>query len=219
MEFKDLTLKKKIEHIWEYYKLHIIGTIFITACIAMFINHTFINPDPELYCGIAIYGPHLSTEEIQKTDSYLTEKNVPPEVNEAVTTLNFFFTDGTEGEDVIQDEEMLNKFYTYLYALEIDLFIGNKEDFESCVKADFIDPLTDYLPENTVRTFEEKGLVYYSKAPEDKKENAYGIEIKNSALFKSIGILQDDTYYLGFVPLEGREEKSSKTALEILKEQ
>lgn len=218
MEFKDLTFLKKIEHIWEYYKIHIIGTIFIAVCFWMFINHTFINPDPELYCGIAIYGPHLSTEETQKIDAYLTEKNVEPDVNEAVTTLNFFFTEGTEGEDVLQDEDMLNKFYTYLYALEIDLFIGTKEDFENCVKADFIDPLTDHLPAPTVKTFKDKGLLYYSKAPEDEEEKAYGIEVKNSALFREINILQDDTYYIGFVPLEGRKEKSAKTALEILKE-
>lgn len=217
MKFKDMTPKQKAEHIWEYYKIHIFAVICTAALAAYLIYRFFINPMPGMYVGIAVYGPHLSAEETEAFNAYLNEHVIDPNLNEAVDTVNFFFTEGSGSEDKIQDSDMLEKFYTYLYSTQLDIFIGTEEDLRSCVKAEFLTPVTELMTQTETDALEEKEMLLYDKAEDDDEEKPYGISLADSSVLKQIGILQDDTYYLGFIPIEERMEKSAKTAKELIK--
>ena len=210
MEFKELTPKKKLEHIWEYYKIHIISLIAIIGVIIWGVNHFILHPEPTVCCGVAVYGPHISVDTVQELENRLTAGIVPQGVNEKAEVTNFFFTEGKSSEDVIQDQDMLNKFYTYLYSLQLDIFIGNKEDTEACIKADFLNPVDKYFGEEEMKAFEDGSRLLYGMGSEDKEEKPYAIKIENSALANELGILNDDEYYIGFVPIEGREETAKK---------
>lgn len=212
MEFKDLDFKHKLEHIWEYYKIPIFGTIFAVIVVISLFDHWVLHPDPELYCGIAVYGPHVESEKLTALDDLLTQKNVEPGVNEAVITTNFFFT--PNGDDSVQDADMLDKFYTYLFTMQVNLFIANKEDLESCVKAEYVNPINKLISKEKLAEFDEKGYVLYTEATENKETLPYGIALTDSKLLKSFGILQDDTYYLAYIPSDDniKKENTLKTA-------
>ena len=60
MTFKDLSKKKKFEYIWDYYKLHIIGTILAVLALSSLIYTMFIRIPDTNFCGVAIYGQFLS---------------------------------------------------------------------------------------------------------------------------------------------------------------
>lgn len=218
MEFKELSPKKKAEHIWEYYKIPIIGAIMTIVIVCAMFNRLVLNPEPTNFCGIAIYGPHISVDTITSLENTLTSAVVPAENNEAVNIINFFFTEGKKEEDILQDQDMLNKFYTYLYAMELDIFIGTEEDLRNCISAEFLSPITDFLPNNKVEELTKKGLVLNGKITEDSDEQPFGIELSDSALFKQQNVLNDKKYYLGFIIIEGKKDKTASTALEILKE-
>ena len=216
MEFKNMPLPKKIEHIWEYYKIHIFAVIFAVGAVIWLVNRFIINPAPKMYTGIAIYGPHVSIEEINRFNDYINEKVIPDGVNEAVETTNFFFTEGTESEDAIQDADMLNKFNTYMFSLQLDIFIGTEDDLRSCVKSEYVDPITEYLGEDRVKELEDAGLVIYDSATENGEEQPFGISLENSGIINGLESLKGEKWYLGFVPIEGREEKAANTAEAII---
>ncbi len=218
MNFKELSFPKKIEYIWEYYKIHIISVISVVALGIWLVNRLVLNPPPEVCMGIAIYGPYVQTDKIAELNNYLNEKLIPPDVNETIETVNFFFTEDTEAEDVVQDADMKNKFYTYLYSMQLDLLILNEEEFKSCIKAEFLTPVTDFLSADTVGELEDNGKLLYDSVTDGGEQLPYGISVADSAVFKDLGILDDDAYYIGFVPIDGKEEKTAQAALELIKE-
>ena len=210
MEFNELSPKKKAEFIWDYYKIPIIAAIIIVCIVIWGINHFIIHPEPQVCCGVAIYGPHIETETCDALEEILTAKITSPEENQKAEVTNFFFTEGSGSEDQIQDKDMLDKFYTYLYAMQLDIFIGNEEDTQACVKADFLSTVDDYITPEQKAEFEKDGRLLYGKDSDDEEELPYAVRINDPPLFKSLNILKDDTYYISFVPIEGREERVKK---------
>ena len=212
MEFKELTPKQKAQYIWDYYKIHIISAIAV-ICIAVWgINHFILHPDPEICCGIAVYGPHIDINGIDTMEEMITAKITEPEENLKAEVTNFFFTEGSSSEDQLQDRDMLDKFYTYLYALQLDIFIGNAEDTQSCVKADFLSTVDEYISPEQKAAFEKEGRLLYGKDSDDEDEMPYAVELKNNSFLKGLNILNDDTYYISFVPVKDREERVKKAA-------
>ena len=69
-----------------------------------------------------------------------------------------------------------------------------------------------YIPAEQMEAYEKDGRLLYGKDSDDKEQMPYAVELKNSALLKSMDILQDDTYYICFIPVTGREERAKKAA-------
>ena len=112
---------------------------------------------------------------------------------------------------------MLDKFYTYLYSMQLDLFMGTEDDIKSCIEAGFLMPITDYLPEETINELNESGLIVYGISPDDKEEQPYGISLANSAIIKNTGLSEENTFFIGFLPPKERMENTKKTAMELIK--
>ncbi len=210
MEFKELSPKQKAQYIWDYYKIHIIAFIAILGIAVWAVNHFIIHPEPTVCCGIAVYGPHIDIDTADAMEQIITSNITSPEENLKAEISNFFFTEGSGSEDQIQDKDMLDKFYTYLYAMQLDIFIGNEEDTQACVKADFLSTVDEYITPEQKAEFEKDGRLLYGKDSDDEEELPYAVRINDPPLFKSLDILKDDTYYISFVPIEGREEKTKK---------
>ncbi len=212
MEFNELSPKKKAEFIWDYYKIPIIAAIIIVCIVIWGINHFIIHPEPQVCCGVAIYGPHIETETCDALEEMLTAKITSPEENQKAEVTNFFFTEGSGSEDQLQDRDMLDKFYTYLYALQLDIFIGTEEDTKACIEADFLSTVDEYITKDKLLEFEKNEKLLYGKDSDDEEELPYAIALNDSTLMKSLGILQDETYYISFVPVDGRKEKTEAAA-------
>ncbi|MBQ9518446.1 MAG: hypothetical protein IJR59_00940 [Firmicutes bacterium] len=217
MDFKELSPKQKAQFIWDYYKIHIIAAVVIAGIAIWGINHFILHPEPAVCCGIAIYGPHIDIDTTDAIEEMITAKITEPDENLKAEITNFFFTGG-EGEDKLQDRDMLDKFYTYLYALQLDIFIGNEEDTQACIKADFLSTVDDYITPEQKAEFEKDGRLLYGKDSDDEEELPYAVKITDNAFLKSFDILRDDTYYIAFVPIDGREEKAKKAGQLFLTE-
>lgn len=203
LTFSELDKKKKFEHIWEYYKIHIIGGILIFIALLTFI---FKGPAPQLYCGIGIYGPHVSIDSISLMEENLeVGANVPKDYE--IDIVNFFMTNG---DDQLQDVDMVNKFQTYIMTLQLHLLIGSEAGVQEFLGADYIAPLSQYLSDEEIQQLADKNKIYYGKGTEDTEEIPYGIRIDDSSLLKNNNIMQEEPMYICFVPIQDNTENTLK---------
>ena len=210
MTFKDLSKKKKLEYIWDYYKLHIIGTILAVLALSSLIYTMFIRIPDTNFCGVAIYGQFLSALNTDKMTADLNkELNLPEHTS---VQLQDFYSDST---DVMVEADLNQKFNTYVYALEFHLLLSNAENTKNFTQVEYTTPITDYLSDEKVNELRKKGLVLDAKDPETGELKPYGISLKNS---KKYNLFQNDTPYISFVPIVDNTENTLKT-LDILMEE
>lgn len=213
MTFKDLSKKKKLEYIWDYYKLHIIGTILAVLALSSLIYTMFIRIPDTNFCGVAIYGQFLSALNTDKMTADLNkELNLPEHTS---VQLQDFYSDST---DVMVEADLNQKFNTYVYALEFHLLLSNAENTKNFTQAEYTTPITDYLSDEKVNELRKKGLVLDAKDPETGELKPYGISLKNSKILKKYNLFQNDTPYISFVPIVDNTENTLKT-LDILMEE
>ena len=213
MTFKDLSKKKKLEYIWDYYKLHIIGTILAVLALSSLIYTMFIRVPDTNFCGVAIYGQFLSALNTDKMTADLNkELNVPEHTS--VQLQNFY----SESTDVMVEADLNQKFNTYVYALEFHLLLSNAENTKNFTQVEYTTPITDYLSDEKVNELRKKGLVLDAKDPETGELKPYGISLKNSKILKKYNLFQNDTPYISFVPIIDNTENTLKT-LDILMEE
>lgn len=210
LTFQDLDKKGKIAHIWEYYKIHIIGAILIIAVILTFV---FKEPMPQLYCGVGVYGPHINIDTIALMEDNINTGVQVPEGYE-VDIVNFYLS----GDDQIQDADMINKFQTYIMTLQLHLLVSDTDRFVEFVDADFVDPLSTYLTQEELDKLAEADMLYYAKGV-DGVERAYGFKINNSRVIKNSKLVLEDygDLYMGVVPVEDNMENTMKVLKEFLK--
>lgn len=214
MTFKDLTFKKKIEHIWEYYKWVILGVLFVAIAGGSLVYAMVIKPREVNYNGIAVYRSHITMEQ---SDGLAGDINkalglVQPET---VTVSNFYFDEN----DVIFNTEMEQKFITYLFSKELHIITGVKSDIEMLIDSEYIAPLNEYYSADELEEFEDKGLLLQRKDPLDKKDKAFAININNSELYNKYSIFEgyDEPVYLAVVPIAGFEDNTRAVIGEIIK--
>lgn len=213
MTFKDLSKKKKLEYIWDYYKLHIIGTILAVLALSSLVYTMFIRVPDTNFCGVAIYGQFLSALNTDKMTADLNkELNLPEHTS---VQLQNFYSDST---DVMVEADLNQKFNTYVYALEFHLLLSNAENTKNFTQVEYTTPITDYLSDEKVNELRKKGLVLDIKDPETGELKPYGISLKNSKILKKYNLFQNDTPYISFVPIVDNTENTLK-ALDILMEE
>lgn len=213
MTFKDLDKKKKLEYIWDYYKLHIIGTIIAVFALSSLIYTMFIRVPDTNFCGVAIYGQFLSALNTDKMTADINkELNLPEHTS---VQLQNFYSDST---DVMVEADLNQKFNTYVYALEFHLLLSNAENTKNFTQVEYTTPITDYLSEEKVSELRKKGLILDAKDPETGELKPYGISLKNSKILKKYNLFQNDTPYVSFVPIVDNTKNTLKT-LNILMEE
>ena len=213
MTFKDLSKKKKLEYIWDYYKLHIIGTILAVLALSSLVYTMFIRVPDTNFCGVAIYGQFLSALNTDKMTADLNkELNLPEHTS---VQLQNFYSDST---DVMVEADLNQKFNTYVYALEFHLLLSNAENTKNFTQVEYTTPITDYLSDEKVNELRKKVLVLDIKDPETGELKPYGISLKDSKILKKYNLFQNDTPYISFVPIVDNTENTLKT-LDILMEE
>lgn len=210
MTFKDLSKKKKLEYIWDYYKLHIIGTILAVLALSSLIYTMFIRVPDTNFCGVAIYGQFLSALNTDKMTADLNKELHLPE--HTSVQLQNFYSDST---DVMVEADLNQKFNTYVYALEFHLLLSNAENTKNFTQVEYTTPITDYLSTEKVNELRQKGLILDAKDPETGELKPYGISLKNSKILKKYNLFQNDTPYISFVPIVDNTENTLKT-LDVL---
>jgi hypothetical protein len=214
MTFKELTLPKKLEHIWEYYKWVILGVLFVIIAGGSLFYTMVLKPQPEYYAGLAIYRPHVS---IEANDGLTADLDAALSLgdDQTVNITNFYFMD----DDSLFNNDMEQKFITYLYSLELNVVAATKSDFELFVESEYVAPLTDYYSEDELSTLDKSGLLMYETDPLDNTEKPFGINLKSSALMNKYAVFADEEEdaFACIVPVHDEDDKAKAIVDALIK--
>ncbi len=213
--FKKMPFKKKLEHIWEYYRVNIFLSVAAILLAGSLINAVFINPAPKTYVGVAFYDNYVNSEIIETLTSEFTKKFVPKEENLQVKFSSYYEVESDPAVAV----DMAQKFEMLLYAKELDIIITGKNEktginyFSGFAKQGIIAPLDKIYTKEELSEFEEKGLLLYCEDAEGNKK-PFGVSAKNtSSILRDYGGFDQEKKYIG---ISNTTEKADK-AKQILK--
>lgn len=213
MSFKDLTFRQKLDHIWYYYKWYFAGTVFAAICIASIIYTMFIKVKPDLWCGVAIYGENLPFEQTDLMTDELEAKFLTDTEHEEIQITNYY----EDEADVMVAADLNQKFNTYIYAGQINMIVGTEEATQTFAEAEYIVPLTDYIPAEEIKKLEEKGMIFYATFKETNKKEPMAVIVNNSSLLHKYGIFTEQAAYLSFVPMSENAENTVSVMYEFMK--
>lgn len=204
-KFKKLSLKKKIEFIYDYYKLPI---IFILLGIIMISYIVFsIVTKQDTYCNISYYGSNATSEELSTIKDTLNQ-NILSNNNKSSIFIDSTFVnhDSNYGDDPTSTQA----FAVKLAANEIDILLLNKNYFNYLANNDMLLDLNLLDGFNSLNLNENDLIIDKDNA---SNEHLYGIKTNNLNLLKN-SIPDLDNTILAIAVSSQRQEE----ALEILKE-
>lgn len=211
MTYKDLNKKQKMQYIWDYYKLPIIGTVLGVFFACSLIYTMFIRVPDTNFCGVAIYGQFLSSLNTDKMTADLNNSLSLPK-HTSVELYDFY----SNSSDVMIEANLNQKFNTYIYASQFHLLIGNKNDTNNFIAAEYTEPISTYLSSEEIAKLEKQNRLLYAVNPENGKNEPFAISLKNSSILKKYNLFQEETAYVAFVPMADNNDNTLRTLKEFM---
>jgi len=138
-KLREMTFKKKVEYIWEYYKLQILGLIFAALIASTYINTWFINPPLQDYLYVAWIGNDPPPGGLGRLGDRLSRIVINPE-RQQVSITSYSNTGHT-----MANRNLSAQFSAKLQAGDIDFIITTREGMDELVNSGFIRPISAFL--------------------------------------------------------------------------
>ena len=204
-KFKTLSTKKKVEFIYDYYKLPIIAVLL--GIIILSYTVYSIATKQDTYCNITYYGSNADSEELSTIKDTLNEKILSDDKKSTIFIESIFVSpDSNYGDDPASTQA----FAVKLAANEIDILLINKNYFNYFASQDMLLDLNS-LPGFDSLNLSENDLIMAKDYSGNEK--LYGIKINNLNLLKD-AIFDLDNTVLAIAISSQRNEQ----VLQVLKE-
>lgn len=186
--FKTMTMGEKLEHIWEYYKLVILGIAAAVALI-IYIIVKAVTPEPDVVMNAVLVNANsFDVQEENCFQRYLKENNYDLE-SETINVNASMYLDSTN------DAQTSAVSYQVLVAMnmvgEIDLLIGNESVIDMLGSGQGLFEVEDILPAEIVEKYKEQ--LYTVEDSETGETYVCGIWLPEE------NALKQDGYYFGEV--------------------
>lgn len=185
--FKTMTIGEKIEHIWEYYKLVIIGIVAAVAIIIYAIVEA-VTPEPDVVINAVLVNANSFDIQEDTFQRYLEENNYDLE-SETINVNTTMYLDSTNGSQVSATS------YQTLVAMvmvgEIDLLIGDEGVIDMLGTGQGLLEVEDILPEEMFQKYKDR--LYTVEDLETGETYVCGIWLPEE------NSLKQDGYYAGEV--------------------
>lgn len=211
-KLKELPLKKKIEYIWEYYKLWILGIAFLLVFIISIITTIINNPSEDSI----LYAAFLNTTLTSKEDTSLDEnfiKHLGLEDTDKYLTLDLSMFIDRESNDLYSMNSN-QKLVALIAAAEIDVIVSDENNFLSLAQGGGYYNLEEILSTELIEKYSSS--FYYTKSEEDGKEHPYGISLHDNSIIKKDGIYPDNMIPILGIPANNTDPKMAVSFLEFL---
>lgn len=177
--------QEKLEHIWYYYKWHIIGGflfIFFAASIALaVINHVQEQKElanlPPPSVEIMIYGDFFSPNTERLEQQLL---NAQKEWQRVRTVFSYFPLDARDPYALAAQQRSLLD----LVSETPDLFLADEDNFMRLHKQGAFQPLDGW--EQDISAWFEKDQLIYLRDEENGEERLYGIEVATTGVLDGV---------------------------------
>jgi hypothetical protein len=176
------TFLEKLDYIWTYYKLHILGILILIFFVGSYISAQINRQD--VYCNITYVGNSINVDELIPVKNSLNDVLLH---NNKKLVINFdsIFTDDKSSTGLVMTE----KLHVNIAAQEIDIAIVNKEFFEQNFSSDMFLNLESL---NGFSTLPVSNHELIKKTDSNGANGTYGISIKNLNISKAIHFANDD---------------------------
>lgn len=176
------TFIEKVDYIWTYYKLHIIGFLVLFFFVGSYISN-LINKQ-EVYCNITYVGNSINAQELEPIKNTLSD-TLLENSKKQVILFDSIFTD----IDTEAGIAMKQKLHVNIAAQQIDLAIVNKEFFEDNFSSGM------FMNLESVNEFSELPISNHEllkKTDSNGNNGTYGISVKNLNLLKDVHYANDN---------------------------
>ena len=212
--FKKMSGKEKLDHILEYYKLHIAVVVFLMIFAGSLINHYIINPNPEVYAGVGFYHTFLSDNKIVLINDTLTENLTDKDKNEAVSVYTFYEIEGNVMAGVESDQ----RFQMLYMSEDLDVLVGEEEAFKTMAYSGYVGELENFLSDDEIKKYESQGkILECDNEISEGKKYAYAVRVDNSKIIGLVPDIKNNTLYMGFARNSIRKDNAKKVFYEIMK--
>jgi hypothetical protein len=177
-KLKEMTLKEKAVYICEYYKIHIIATIFVVFIAGSIIDSVWIHPPKKLFLQTAFSVGYVADESMNALNEALTEILMTVEERETlqVTSSYFMYDSGNPQMDMANQQ----KFTAMIASNELDLFVIDQDDLETSAAQGLLLPLPDILPDSLLSSLSDKLM---EAADENGTRAYFAVKLDGCKLF------------------------------------
>lgn len=177
------TFIEKVDYIWTYYKLHIIGFLVLFFFVGSYISN-LINRQ-EVYCNITYVGNSINAQELEPIKNTLSD-TLLQNSKKQVILFDTIFTDINTEAGIA----MKQKLHVNIAAQQIDFAIVNKEFFEENFSSEM------FMNLESLSGFSELPISNHDllKKTDNNGSGVYGISVKNLNLLKDVHYANDDNY-------------------------
>ena len=183
--FKTLSSKKKIEFIYDYYKLPIIGTL-LAIIIISYMTYSIITKQ-HIYCNITYYGSTINTDNFNKLKDTLNENILGNDKKSTIFTDSLLITANSNYGD---DPTTTQAFAVKLAANELDILLIEKNNFEYFAANNMLLDLSSLEGFDSLNISEEDLVTVKDQSG---NSNLYGIKVDNLNLLKDCGFDAENT--------------------------
>ncbi len=189
-KFQKLTRKEKVEHIWEYYRYHILGGAFTVFIVASLLIQVFGPQPPEPVVSVVVMGVYVN--DMDKIEAFKAEiEDIIDNGENGPVELNMFQVnwESTSPMDVAMNQKLMLMFQ----AQEIDVMIVEKEKFNSYivnVEEGIYEPFEGVEEIRETLEANEENLVK-RKLKGDTERRVYGLYSKGNEKLQKVGLGDD----------------------------
>jgi len=193
---REMSFKNKLDHIWEYYKFHIVAFFVILFVLLSLLNIWVFNKKPETVLFVSWNAGFATDEQEDSLREFLAEQLIDEGAHEEVIVSQFFFGN----DDPTVDMAGFQRTAAMIAAGMIDFFVVNTELLEMYTEAGFLQPLDEFLneimaidPDVYERIMENVVMVMLERDGVNE-ERQMGVKIGSSPLFRKLGMFEQELY-------------------------
>ncbi len=205
IDYDDLSRKEKVEHIWEYYKVHFIGGLIGLFMLAWILNHYVINPPADIVFDMSIFTYGMDGEKAEEKKEELSHL-VSDDLSKEVAIIESFNID-TNIDYTMQIANMTKIMAkTTLGDLDILVFVG--DNYMKYLNEGMMMSLDEYIRAGIIPDIDEKNYTAKELGGTEGiliRESVYLVDVTELPFFEG-WLPQEKTYYLGVFSNHDNEE-------------
>ncbi len=189
--FQKLTKKEKVEHIWEYYRYHILGGAFAIFIVSSLLIQVFGPQPPEPLASVVVMGVYA--QDMDKVDQLKKEMESIIEGDGEFGPVELSMHQVDFNSNSPMDAAMNQKLMLMFQAKEIDVLIVEESKFDSYIENieyGIYESLEDQPELKEILEANQENLV--RRIPNGETiEKVYGLSSRNNIKLKSVGLGDD----------------------------
>lgn len=213
-KWDSLSTSKRIQYIWDYYKLPIFIICVVLYCIGFMIYRYVTHKDTVLYAALTNVSMGETLEE-QLTDGFLADQEIDASKNMLTLYSGWYLTDNPASEYHEYTYATRMKVLASISSEQLDVVLMNQEAFDAfaqsgylCnieetlldVNPDLYEKLKPYLVENIEILEDNADELIYDSSEEyvsETTEYLMGVDLSSAGMIKEAGF--GDTVYFGII--------------------